>query len=1443
MWNLLICLFAALTLCLAMPASAAPGIHASKSTAVASPTTVLADGVAVSTITVTVRRANGVTAGSGISVTLTASGGSSIISTSPALTNNAGVATFTVRDATVEQVTYTAVATESGSGSVIISQRPIVNFVRAAPTVAKSFNPSTIAANGTTTLTITLTNPNTASISGATFTDIYPANMVNAGPPAVSTTCGGTATAVSAGGSVALSGGTIPAASSCTVTVTVTSPTAGSYTNNTGAVTSTNAASGASASATLTVLAISAANSTVTASPTTVLANGISTSTITVTLRDGANLAVSGKTVTLTKSGGSSTISAASGTSDANGVVTFTVKDTVAETATYTARDTTDNIQVTQTASVTFVLVPIFKSFATSPIAANGTSLLSVTLTNSAGVSVTGAGFTDPYPSGLVNAGNPSASGSCGAGVVTGATGTSSLGISGATIAANSACTVSVQVTSATAGTYSNTATNTASSSSTASLVVTAISATNSTVTASPTSVLANGIDSSTITVTLKDGAGNPVPGKSVSLRGATGNSVITAISNVGGVATFKVTYTIAEGPITYIATDTTDEYPPGTKIQITQTASVTFTRITAPTVTKTFSPGTIADYGTSTLTVTLTNPNTGSINGVEFTDTYPGGLTNFTPRTLTSTCGGGNPGTADGGTTLSLSDGTIPASGSCSVSVQVTASFPGTAGTSAIDNFTGAVTSSNALSGTSAKGTLNVVDVSATNSTVVANPTSVPADNSTTSTITVTLRDGGGNPVSGKDVTLAKSAGSSATIALAAAGSDTTDGNGMATFTTKDSVTEAVTYTAQDSTDGITITQQAVVTFGSYVGSFNAFEASTAASAVTGKIYTKLAGTAFSLDVVAISGGAKATGFSNAVTVELLGNQTTGIALDGNGCPTSSTLIQTVSPTPTISSGRSTVNFAAVANAWRDVRVRIRYLGVTPNLTSCSTDNFSIRPTAFVVTSTDAINTGSSGTPAIKTGANFNLTAAARVGASAVTGYNGIPKIDNTKVLGSPTAGAIGGIFNAAPPGTGIASGSNFYYSEVGNFGLDTNGVYDDTFTGVDAPGTDPSAWDCTADFSILLAGSGKYGCSVGSVAILMAVGSSGFGRFIPDNFLVTYNTPSFDAACGGFTYIGQKFVYATAPVMTVTARNGTSNGLTNLKTANYADAYMKMTTLSLTPASQAARYSRYDELLAGATPGLDAASFPATATDPTIAFANGEGTLTFSSGSSGFAFSRSTTTVNRPFNADIALALNVIDTDGVAFAGNPAKFGDATAGNGIAFGGGNKAMRYGRLKVSSAHGSELLNLPIPMEAQYYTGVAFVRNDLDNCTNVAAKNVAMTNYRRNLGPISSCKTAASINLAPSADVGAAFIGGRGDLRLALPGSGNNGSVDLTINLNGEAGNTCVAKGGTMAAATSADLSYLRGNWTGSTYTESPKARATFGIYKSGPVIYMREMY
>lgn len=615
--------------------------------------------------------------------------------------------------------------------------------------------------------------------------------------------------------------------------------------------------------------------------------------------------------------------------------------------------------------------------------------------------------------------------------------------------------------------------------------------------------------------------------------------------------------------------------------------------------------------------------------------------------------------------------------------------------------------------------------------------------------------------------------------------------------------------------------------------GDFNAFETTTGAGAITGKVFTKLVGTNFSLDIVAILAAAQHATFTNTVAVDLVTGSTGGL-----NCPGTPVAIAGTAQNVNLVTGRGTTGaFNIPAAAYRDVRVRVRFPVASPTVTSCSTDNFAIRPTGLTVTSTNAsggtavTNTATTGTPAVKTGANFNLRA------TVLAGYDGTPSINNTLVTGTPTAGSIGGSFGVAAIGTGIADGNTFYYSEVGHFGLGTNAVFDSGFTGVDSGGG-----DCTNDFSNALVG-GRYGCNFGSTAVPQVTGVSGFGRFIPDNFNVSYNFPVLTPACTGFSYVGQSFNYTIAPVMTVTARNGSNNGLTNATTVNYAGSYMKFandsSSLAQSPYdTQAERYARFDALGGGNTPALDLSLLPATSADPAIGtFTGGVGTFTFSGGG-GLAFMRNASGPSAPFDADIALAFNVVDADGVSYGSNPASFGAASADGGILFSDADagttndNAVRYGRLRIGGASGSQQLPLRLPVEVQYWNGTVFVTNTLDSCTALSASNVGLGNY---VGGLNAGDTVATIINSPLDD-------GRGVIRLSAPGAGNHGSVDVTLNL-GDGANADACQAFAPAAA-AGNLDHLRGRWCAppGDYTKDPSVRARFGIMQSSEqVIYQRE--
>ncbi|TMH65637.1 MAG: DUF11 domain-containing protein, partial [Betaproteobacteria bacterium] len=158
------------------------------------------------------------------------------------------------------------------------------------PTLTKSFAPNPIAVNGTSTLTFTLSNPNTAQLTGAKFTDTLPAGMQVAATPSASTTCTGSPTWAPAAGSTAVNfgqttGANIPASGSCTASVNVTATTAGPHTNVSGFISTTeggtNSGSGGSATASLTAIVAPSIAKAFGTNP--ILVNGTSLLTFTIT--------------------------------------------------------------------------------------------------------------------------------------------------------------------------------------------------------------------------------------------------------------------------------------------------------------------------------------------------------------------------------------------------------------------------------------------------------------------------------------------------------------------------------------------------------------------------------------------------------------------------------------------------------------------------------------------------------------------------------------------------------------------------------------------------------------------------------------------------------------------------------------------------------------------------------------------------------------------------------------------------------------------------------------------------------------------------------------------------------------------------------------------------------------------------------------------------------
>jgi len=107
------------------------------------------------------------------------------------------------------------------------------------------------------------------------------------------------------------------------------------------------------------------------------------------------------------------------------------------------------------TGCTTAIQPTIAKAFSPSPIAVNGISTLTFTLTNTNTAALNNATFSDSLPAGVQVAATPAAATTCG-GTWTPAAGNTTLNFSGGTIPASGSCTISVNVTATTAGPHTN---------------------------------------------------------------------------------------------------------------------------------------------------------------------------------------------------------------------------------------------------------------------------------------------------------------------------------------------------------------------------------------------------------------------------------------------------------------------------------------------------------------------------------------------------------------------------------------------------------------------------------------------------------------------------------------------------------------------------------------------------------------------------------------------------------------------------------------------------------------------------------------------------------------------------------------------------------------------------------------------------------------------------
>jgi uncharacterized repeat protein (TIGR01451 family) len=599
------------------------------------------------------------------------------------------------------------------------------------PTLSKSFSPSTVKAGATSTLTLTLSNPDSeAATLKSALVDALPSGMTVA--ESGSTTCAGGAVNAAAGSStVILSAGSIPANSSCTVTALITAAAGGNYINSlsSGALVTDTGSNTAPAIATLTVTPAAGAPPTLgkAFSPSTITAGG--TSTLTLTLSNSGSAAASltaplidtlpsGVTVsalggntcggTVTGGKGSSTVTLTGGSIPADGSCTVTATVSAPAAGSYFNSLAAGVLQTskgnsTSPAVATLTVTPIVppslsKSFSPATVTAGGTSTLTLTLSNS---NTTAAALTAPLVDGLPSGMTVYGSGSttC-AGTVSAIKGSSTVTLTGGSIPASGHCTVTAAVTAPVAGGYVNTLAGGALQTSNGSNATTAV-ATLTVATAVPPSlsksfgpatISAGGTSTLTITLSnansISDSLSSPLvdafpSGVTVSAPGSTTCGGTVTGSKGSSTVTLTGGSIPAYGSCTVTATVTAPAA--GSFINILPigvlktsngsntaqaTASLTVTPIVAPSLSKSFSPAIITAGRTSTLTLTLTNTNTlAAPLTTPLTDNLPSGMTVYEGGS--TTCAGAVT-AVKGSSTVTLTGGSIPASGNCTVTVKV---------------------------------------------------------------------------------------------------------------------------------------------------------------------------------------------------------------------------------------------------------------------------------------------------------------------------------------------------------------------------------------------------------------------------------------------------------------------------------------------------------------------------------------------------------------------------------------------------------------------------------------------------------------------------------------------------------------------------------------------------------------------------------------------------
>jgi LPXTG-site transpeptidase (sortase) family protein len=580
----------------------------------------------------------------GASAAVTANPGGSSVQLTNAVIQPNSICSIRVNVTSTDSGSYTntipADALQTGQG--VTNGSPASAFLNVQDVgLAKAFEPPTVQSGGTTTLTITLRNPTNSSYTGVQLSDTLPGNVLTIVPGSAATTCGGSVS-ITQPRTVTLTNGRVPPGTStapgtCTITVRVTTPAdaaGGSY-NNTipeGALTTDQG-----------------------------ITNGLSASARVRIYQPGAGLSAS-------------------------------------------------------------------KSFSPSTMAAGGNSRLRINIPAPLDTDLTNFSIVDNLPPNVtVSNSSPATQSNCGSSsVITAVTGATSVSLTNGTIRAGTTCQINVYVTSSTLGVHTNVIqptdiTNnenrTIPNNITADLTVTTVSDFRITKNFTPPVVSPGGISTlrivlenrntaplvnTSITDTLPGDATNgiivaPNPNATTTCTGGTvvaepgsqtitmtGGTIPARLQDVPGTCTIRVD---VQG---MGAQTTRSNRIPVTNASGTLQGTDTVLNPTDPAqanlvignlsigIVKGFDPLTVFGGSASTLSIELLNPNSVTMEGINFSDNMPDGmLIADPPNPSVGDCGGSLNATA-GESSFAYSGGSLGPATTCTLTLRVTMTVNG---------------------------------------------------------------------------------------------------------------------------------------------------------------------------------------------------------------------------------------------------------------------------------------------------------------------------------------------------------------------------------------------------------------------------------------------------------------------------------------------------------------------------------------------------------------------------------------------------------------------------------------------------------------------------------------------------------------------------------------------------------------------------------------------